>query len=58
MWIYHSLLIQLMSIWVTFTVLYNASVHSHFQVFYEHIFVSLGTILLCGISGHMVTVAF
>lgn len=42
----------------TSTVLCNAVVRTHFQIFYVYIFISLGTMPLNGIPGHMVNTAF
>lgn len=60
MWIYHSWSVQLMYIWVAFTstILLTTSVNSHSQISYEHVFISLGTVPLCGIFDHMVTIVF
>lgn len=49
-----------MYIWVAFTstILLTTSVNSHSQISYEHVFISLGTVPLCGIFDHMVTIVF
>lgn len=41
----------------TSTILCKAVVRTHFQVFYVYIFISLGTMPLSGIPGHMVNTA-